>query len=99
MLKSPGMGNTAEVPIDQRIPIWLELVPKLLSHLSIDHVALLSHSSGTIYLLNTLYHCRDILHPERPYVAFLGILPLPIAYQTYLTKPYQRPGSIQRTPT
>ena len=68
------MGNSTIVPIEERVRVWVKLVPHLLAHLAIDHVALLSHSSGTIYLLNTLYHCREILHPERPYIALLGML-------------------------
>ncbi|KAF7590645.1 hypothetical protein BBP40_002597 [Aspergillus hancockii] len=68
----PGMGNTTDVPLHQRVSIWIELVPKLLAHLGIEHVALVSHCAGTLYLLNTLYHCRDLLHPERPFVAFLA---------------------------
>lgn len=66
------MGNSTNVPIEQRVRLWVKLVPRLLAHLAVDHVVLLSHSSGTIYLLNTLYHCREVLHPERPYVALLG---------------------------
>ncbi|KAL9110893.1 MAG: hypothetical protein Q9227_004693 [Pyrenula ochraceoflavens] len=52
--------------------IWLELVPQLLAHLGIEHVALVAHSNGVIYLLNTLYHCRDVLHPKKPFVALLA---------------------------
>ena len=66
------MGNSTDVPMSQRVRVWLRLVPLLLAHLAIDHVALLSHSSGAIYLLNTLYHCREILHPDRPYAVLLG---------------------------
>ncbi|KAB8263268.1 hypothetical protein BDV32DRAFT_4143 [Aspergillus pseudonomiae] len=68
----PGMGNSTDVPLDQRLSTWIELVPRLLAHLEVDHVALVSHCAGTIYLLNTLFHCRDLLHPERPFVAFLA---------------------------
>ncbi|KAE8392932.1 Alpha/Beta hydrolase protein [Aspergillus alliaceus] len=68
----PGMGDSTDVPLDQRLPIWLELVPRLLTHLGIEHVALVSHSLGTIYLLNTLFYCRQYLHPVRPFVAFLA---------------------------
>ena len=68
----PGMGASSEVPLAQRVPVWLELVPALLRHLGIRHVALVSHSAGTIYALNTLYRCRDVLHPKRPLVALLG---------------------------
>ncbi|BDD57485.1 hypothetical protein MAP00_002844 [Monascus purpureus] len=71
VIDRPGMGNSTNTPLDQRVPVWLEIVPHLLAHLGIEHVALISHSAGTIYLLNTLYHCRGILHPERPYVALL----------------------------
>ncbi|KAJ1709607.1 Alpha/Beta hydrolase protein [Aspergillus flavus] len=68
----PGMGNSTDVPLDQRLSIWIELVPRLLAHLEIEHVALVSHCAGTIYLLNTLFYCRELLHPERPFVAFLA---------------------------
>ncbi|KAI9039374.1 uncharacterized protein KD926_009517 [Aspergillus affinis] len=66
------MGASTSVPLERRVPVWIDLVPRLLAHLNIPHVALASHSAGMIYLLNTLYHCREILHPERPYVAFLA---------------------------
>jgi hypothetical protein len=67
------MGGSVSVPKESRIAIWVELVPLLLEHLSIDRVALIAHSAGTIYLLNTMFSCRDILDPEHPYVAFLGV--------------------------
>lgn len=66
------MGGSASVPRESRVAIWLELVPLLLKHLSIEHVALISHSAGIIYLLNTLVAHRDILDPEHPFVACLG---------------------------
>lgn len=70
----PGIGGSTPVPIDQRIGVWLETVPRLLQHLDVtdEGVSLVSHSAGTIYLLNTLYYLREILHKERPYVAMLG---------------------------
>lgn len=85
------MGNSTNTPLDQRVPVWLEIVPRLLAHLGIEHVALISHSAGAIYLLNTLYHCRGILHPERPYVAllcrfFFLFPPLSIAHTERRTK-------------
>lgn len=67
------MGGSACVPRESRVAIWLELVPLLLKHLSIDHVSLISHSAGIIYLLNTLVAHRDILDPEHPYIACLGV--------------------------
>ncbi|KAJ5170187.1 uncharacterized protein N7500_002970 [Penicillium coprophilum] len=68
----PGMGNSTEVPLAQRVSAWVETVPRLLAHLDIQHVSLVSHSAGTMYLLNTLYYCRDILYPEKPMVTFLA---------------------------
>lgn len=50
-------------------------MPAFLQALRIEHVALMSHSSGTIYNMNLLWHCRQILHPERPLVCFLGEYP------------------------
>jgi pimeloyl-ACP methyl ester carboxylesterase len=69
---SPGMGHSTDVPLHQRISVWVELVPRLLAHLGIAHVALASHSAGTIYLLNTLSCCRHVLHPDTPFMALLG---------------------------
>ncbi len=54
-----------------------DLVPALLNHVGVKHVALGSHSAGTIYLMNTLLYLRDILHPRKPYVAFFGRLQNP----------------------
>lgn len=72
------MGHSTEVPLAQRVTTWVEVVPRLLAHLQIDNVSLASHSSGTIYLLNTLIRCRDILS-DRPFVALVGmILALPM---------------------
>ncbi|KAK8113754.1 hypothetical protein PG999_005823 [Apiospora kogelbergensis] len=68
----PGMGYSTNVPLAQRLAVWLETVPALLKHLGIDHVALVSHSSGTIYSLNLLYHFRDILSPTKPFVALFA---------------------------
>ncbi|KAK8873372.1 Alpha/Beta hydrolase protein [Apiospora arundinis] len=68
----PGMGDSTNVPLAQRLAVWLETVPALLKHLGIDHVALVSHSAGTIYNLNLLYHFRDILSPTKPFVALFA---------------------------
>ncbi|UKZ82799.1 hypothetical protein TrVFT333_010597 [Trichoderma virens FT-333] len=68
----PGMGRSTSVPFPQRLSTWIRLVPLLLAHLDIEHVALVSHSAGTMYLLNTLHHYRNILHPERPFVALMA---------------------------
>ena len=51
---------------------YIDLVVALLAHLSVRHVAIITHSNGTIYTLNTLLHLRHILHPTKPFVAFLA---------------------------
>ena len=48
------------------------MVPALLAHLHVKHIAIITHSNGTIYTLNTLLHLRHLLHPTRPFVAFLA---------------------------
>ncbi|QPG97209.1 hypothetical protein C2857_005959 [Epichloe festucae Fl1] len=68
----PGMGQSTDVKPKQRVAIWVELVPRLLAHLGVRHVSLVSHSAGGMYLLNTLYSCRDVLSLTRPYVALLA---------------------------
>jgi hypothetical protein len=64
------------VAIDLRMRIWLETVPVLLQRLDIKHVALLTHSAGAMYTLNTLLHCRSFLDRKAPYVAFMGLYPV-----------------------
>ncbi|MCJ1394306.1 hypothetical protein MMC18_007184 [Xylographa bjoerkii] len=49
-----------------------DMIPALLAHLYIKHVAIITHSNGAIYTLNTLLKIRHILHPARPFVAFLA---------------------------
>ncbi|KAH8124977.1 hypothetical protein LI328DRAFT_133448 [Trichoderma asperelloides] len=68
----PGMGHSTEVALSLRLSTWIRTVPLLLEHLDIKHVALVSHSAGTIYLLNTLHYHRDVLHPDRPFVALFA---------------------------
>jgi hypothetical protein len=60
------------VTIDIRIRVWLETVPALLQRLNVQHVAMVTHSAGAVYTLNTLFHHRSFLDPMTPYVAFLG---------------------------
>lgn len=67
-----GFGKTTMVPVEKRVETWAKIVPKLLGALGIKHVALMSHSAGTIYLLNVLWHCRQILHPKHPHVILFG---------------------------
>ncbi|KAJ3482550.1 hypothetical protein NLG97_g7539 [Lecanicillium saksenae] len=67
-----GFGQTKNVRVDQRLSTWVEIVPLLLAHLNIPHVALASHSAGTLYLLNTLASCRRILSPTRPYAVLFS---------------------------
>lgn len=71
------MGHSTDVPLPQRLATWIEMVPRLLAHLQIKHVALAAHSAGTMYLLNTLFRCRDILDKNRPLVALIGMVSVP----------------------
>ena len=69
---SPGLGGSTPVPIEKRVSVWLETVTALLDYLSISHVVPVSHSAGTIYLLNLLVHKRDLLWPQTPIAMLLG---------------------------
>lgn len=80
------MGGSTPVPLTDRILIWLETIPILLKHLSIEHVALVSHSAGTIYMLNTLYHLPQILYPSAPYAVLLA----PWVHPSYSGVPLMR---------
>lgn len=68
----PGIGGSDPVAIETRIPTYIGMIPHLLNHLGIQHVALASHSFGTIYLLNTMLAYPHLLHPHKPYVAFFA---------------------------
>lgn len=64
IIDRPGFGGSTAVALDQRIPVWLETVPILLRYLKVDKVTLAAHSSGVIYLFNTVYHLPEILTPK-----------------------------------
>lgn len=68
----PGFGGSTPVQISQRIPIFIETVPALLTHLKIQHIHLASHSAGTIYALNLLSHRPDLLSPTNPTMSFFS---------------------------
>ncbi|PYI30924.1 hypothetical protein BP00DRAFT_371961 [Aspergillus indologenus CBS 114.80] len=68
----PGIGGSTAVPIEKRVFVWLESVTALLDYLSISHVVPISHSAGTIYLLNLLVHKRDLLLPQTPIAMLLA---------------------------
>ncbi|KAL6238389.1 hypothetical protein BDW75DRAFT_201673 [Aspergillus navahoensis] len=60
----PGMGASTDVPLEKRIAVWIDIVPRLLAHLGIPCVTLVSHSAGTIYLLNTWARCQELVNPQ-----------------------------------
>ncbi|TVY33189.1 hypothetical protein LSUB1_G006335, partial [Lachnellula subtilissima] len=62
----PGFGGSTRVPLNQRISTFLETIPALLRHLTIPHISLASHSSGTIFALNLLAAHPDLLSPSNP---------------------------------
>lgn len=66
------MGGSTPVTLALRVAVWLETVPALLAKLAVPHVTLMSHSAGTIYLLNTLARLRGILDPAHPLVAMMS---------------------------
>ncbi|RAK95809.1 alpha/beta fold hydrolase [Aspergillus ibericus CBS 121593] len=68
----PGIGGSTPVPVAKRVTIWLEAVAAVLKHLSIPHVIPLSHSAGTIYILNLLSQRRDLLWPNTPLAVLMG---------------------------
>lgn len=68
----PGVGGSDPVAIEDRINAYIDMVPHLLSHLGIQHVALAGHSFGTVYLLNTMLAYPHLLHPRKPYATFFA---------------------------
>jgi hypothetical protein len=73
MIHRPGFGGSTAVPLHKRVQTWLEIVPAVLQYLEVDHVALLSHSAGTIYAFNTAVKLSHLLYPGRPFMACLGM--------------------------
>ncbi|EPS32747.1 hypothetical protein PDE_07707 [Penicillium oxalicum 114-2] len=69
VIDRPGMGASTDVPLAHRVDTWIEVLPKVLSHLKIPRVSLVSHSAGTIYLLNTWARCRDCINPVAAVIA------------------------------
>lgn len=67
----PGIGASSEVPLANRIDAWVDMLPRLLSHLGIPRISLVAHSAGTFYLFNTLVRCREVVGRD---VFFLGML-------------------------
>jgi pimeloyl-ACP methyl ester carboxylesterase len=68
----PGFGGSSAVALNKRVQTWLEIVPAVLKHMKVEHVALLSHSAGTIYAFNTAVRLSHLLYPGRPFMACLG---------------------------
>jgi pimeloyl-ACP methyl ester carboxylesterase len=68
----PGFGGSTPVELSQRISTFVEVVPLLLAHLRIKHVAIATQSAGTIYGLNLLSQRPDILSPTNPSITFFS---------------------------
>lgn len=68
----PGMGASTDVPLAQRVAVWVDMLPRLLAYLKIPRVSLVAHSAGTIYLLNTWAQCREVVSPV---ITVLGMDP------------------------
>lgn len=81
----PGLGGSTPVDLQIRIDVWLETVPALMQILGLEHIALGSHSAGTIYLLNTMLKLPHLLSPTKPYVIMACKL-FPIRSVVYITQ-------------
>ena len=68
----PGFGGSTPVDLHDRLSIFLEVIPLLLAHLKIKHVALACQSAGTIYAFNLLTQHPEILDPEHPSITFFS---------------------------
>lgn len=69
----PGFGGTTAVPLEKRVDTWFEIVPAVLKELGVKHVALMSHSAGTIYAFNTAVKLPHLLYPGgRGFMGCLG---------------------------
>ncbi|KAE9373215.1 alpha/beta-hydrolase [Stipitochalara longipes BDJ] len=68
----PGFGASTPVPLNQRIPTFLETIPALLTHLSIPHISIVSHSAGTHFALNLLSAHPELLSPTHPSITFIS---------------------------
>ncbi|KAK0738876.1 hypothetical protein B0T18DRAFT_333978 [Schizothecium vesticola] len=60
----PGFGGTDAIPTAERMAIWREVVPALLTSLSIAHLsAITAHSGGTVYAVDFLLSHPSFLLP------------------------------------
>ncbi|OAA51218.1 interferon-induced GTP-binding protein mx2 [Beauveria brongniartii RCEF 3172] len=76
-VERPGYGGTDEVELQDRLRVWQDVIPALLTHLNIRYVSVGCHSAGTVYALDFILHHPEFLHPERPYLAIAGPWILP----------------------
>ncbi|KAI4735399.1 hypothetical protein E4T50_14090 [Aureobasidium sp. EXF-12298] len=73
MENRPGFGGSTAVTLEERVKIWLEIVPAVLEKLHVEKVALMSHSAGTIYAFNTAVRLPHLLYPgEKAFMACLA---------------------------
>ncbi|KAM3444734.1 hypothetical protein NHJ13734_001084 [Beauveria thailandica] len=71
-VERPGYGGTDQVELQDRLRVWQDVIPALLTHLNIRYVSVGCHSAGTVYALDFILHHPEFLHPERPYLAIAG---------------------------
>ncbi|KAM3552701.1 hypothetical protein ARSEF4850_007257 [Beauveria asiatica] len=76
-VERPGYGGTDQVELQDRLRVWQDVIPALLTHLNIRYVSVGCHSAGTVYALDFILHHPEFLHPERPYLAIAGPWILP----------------------
>ncbi|RDW94175.1 alpha/beta fold hydrolase [Aspergillus mulundensis] len=69
VIDRPGIGGSTGVRVEERIDSWVDMLPMFLEQLGIEQVSLVSHSAGTVYLLNTLARCRRVVTRELFFLA------------------------------
>ncbi|KAI5242794.1 hypothetical protein E4T43_04567 [Aureobasidium subglaciale] len=87
IIDRPSFGGSTPVELDQRVNVFIEAVAAVLENLRVKHVALVSHSAGTIYLANVLLRLPQLLHPERPFAGVIGKLPLSCLFLPFSSFP------------
>jgi hypothetical protein len=63
-----------------RVQTWLQVVSAVLGELRVKHVALMSHSAGTIYAFNTAARLPWLTYPEGGFMGCLGEFCVPLFF-------------------
>ncbi|KAI4725807.1 hypothetical protein E4T49_06410 [Aureobasidium sp. EXF-10728] len=83
----PGFGGSTAVSVDQRVQTWLRMVEAVVKELDVQRFAIMAHSAGTVYAVNTAVHLSHLLHPKNPVIALFGL-----TWQNAITAPWIHPS-------